>query len=83
MAACLVELHAPAKEIVFIQIAQDQIGVRHRGLGSAHAVADRPRFTRRRLAGPTFSSPVSASIQAMLPPPAPIDSTQIFGDKIL
>ena len=37
-----IQLHAPAEEVGRVKIAEDQIGVGHRRLGSAAPVADRP-----------------------------------------
>ena len=39
----LVEGHAPAQEEVRVQVAQQQVGVGHRGFGTAEAVAGGPR----------------------------------------
>ena len=72
-----VELDAAAEEIVGVDDAENDIGVGHRRLRAAAAVAGRPRPALA-LWGPTRSRP-PGSTQAMLPPPAPTERTSIFG----
>ena len=66
----LVHLHLAAQEEVLVEVAQDEVGVGHRGLLAAQAVAHGPGSEPAE-AGPTFSIP-PASIQAIEPPPAPM-----------
>ena len=78
----LVQGHATSQEIPGIQVTEDHVGVAYGGLGSTKAVRHGARRGARSW-GPTFSSPDLSSIQAMLPPPAPMDATHIFGARML
>ena len=75
------ELHLAAEEVVGVEIAQHEIGVGHRRLGPALAVARRARDRRPRSPGPTLSSPSSFTC-AIEPPPAPISIRSMLGMRI-
>ena len=62
-----------------IDAAEHDVGVGHRRLGAAAAIGDGPG-TAPALRGPTSSTP-PRSIEAMLPPPAPIVWTSIIGSR--
>src|SRR5438270_10277393 len=44
-----VERHTPAEEVARVQVAENEVSIRDGWVGSAAAVADRPRFRTRRI----------------------------------
>ena len=66
-----VERDPAAEEVVRVDVAEHDRGVRDRRLGAAAAVAGRARAPRPRSAGRRAAGR-RESIQAMLPPPAPM-----------
>ena len=69
-----------AEKVIRVDAAGDQVGVGDGRLGATLAVAGRARH-RAGTPGPTLRAP-PASIQAMLPPPAPISTISTIGALI-
>ena len=63
-------------------VAEHEVGVGHRRLGAAAVVAGRARAAEPALCGPTRRPPPSSSIQAIEPPPAPIEIDLDRGDAV-
>jgi hypothetical protein len=76
-----VELYAPAKEMMGIEVTQRQGRVGDRGESAAPSVEAGPGWAPA-LCGPTDNSPASSTL-AMLPPPAPMQCTSTAGSPTM